>query len=374
MQVPNLTLAYQVLALKPLLVGAFLNKVQRVSDKVFRFRFHSKQGSKDLVFNGSAFYVTSYKLEAQPSQGFAAFLKKRLYNKRVDAFYQQGVDRVLVVEFTDYNLVLELFADSNIVLADKSWKTLSALTYGEWKDRVIKRGQPYQFPASKGLNPCFLNAGQLRQQLVGPDLIRALISCANIAPPVAEEALALAGLAKTAKPSSLTEAELARLAETVNGFYGRLSLETLKPVYYAGEKLLLPFPLSSLQATPKPFASLDEAFDELFSDALSSQEAVEKTAKAETRQSKDAFNLGQQLAALKEFERVSLEDQHKAEAIYVHYRAFEEVLQVVREATAKGVPQKEILAKLRQAFREGRTPLEVVDLDLKKRVLSIELK
>ena len=375
MQIPNLTLAYQVLSLKPLLEGAFLNKVQRVSDKVFKFKFHTKQGSKDLIFNGAMVYFTSYKFDAEPgSHGFAAYLKKQLYNKRVESVYQQGFDRVVVLEFTAFNLVFELFADSNMVLADKSWNTLSALTYGEWKDRVIKRNQAYQFPSSKGLNPACLNANQLKEQLAGPDLVRALISNVNIAPMFAEEALALAGLSKSAKLPDLTGRQWETLAETIQGFYAKPATERLQPVYYSEQQLLLPFPLSSLKAAPKPFASLDEAFDALFSEAHLSKETTQKTAQASAKISKDQFHLGQQLEAQKQFQQAFLENQRKAEAIYTHYRQLEDLLKAVREADRKGISQKEILEKLGGAFKEGRTTVQVVDLDLRKRRLTLDLK
>ena len=373
MQVPNLTLTYQTLALKPVLEGAFLNKVQKLSDKAFKLRFHTKQGSKDLVFNGTALYLTSYKLEAQPSQGFAAYLKKQLYNKRVNSLYQQGVDRVLVMEFTDYHLVFELFADSNLILADKSWKTLSALSYGDWKDRAIRRNQPYQFPASKGLNPSFVNAAQLRQQLAGPDLVRALVSGANIAPQLAEEAIAFAGLQKTQALSSLSEAHWHTLAEALLSFYAKPSLDKLKPAYYADQQLLLPFPLSSVKGTPKAFTSLDEAFDTLFS-AGEARPAPGKTVAAKPKAAKEKFLLEQQLKARQDFAQRALESQKKAEAIYTHYAALQEIFRAVKDAGAKGISDAEVLKKLQGAFKQGLTKVQAVEFNSRQRKLIVELK
>ncbi len=120
--------------------------------------------------------------------------------------------------------------------------------------------------------------------------------------------------------------------------------------------------------------ALDEAFDELCVAAQPSKETADQTQKAGTKLSKTQFNLAQQLKARQGFEEASQENNRKAEAIFTHYTALEQLLAVIRQAEAKGVPQEDIAKKLGQAFKEGRTSVEVVDLDLKKRKLTLELK
>ena len=82
MEIPNISLAYLVAELKPVLDSSILRKVQELPNGWLKFKFQTRQGTKDLVASPNAFFITSYSLPAkQQSSGFGAFLKKHLANK-----------------------------------------------------------------------------------------------------------------------------------------------------------------------------------------------------------------------------------------------------------------------------------------------------
>ena len=120
MQVSNLTLAYLLEEIRPFAVGAFVNKVQEIQKGIFKIKVHSKAGSKDLIVTDSALFFSNYSFTArQNSNTFFVKLRDFLSNKKISSITQHEFDRVAVIEFADFFLILELFHDSNAILADK---------------------------------------------------------------------------------------------------------------------------------------------------------------------------------------------------------------------------------------------------------------
>jgi len=136
MQIPNLSLAYLVAELKPLLDGSILRKVQELDNSWLKMRFQTKQGTKDLIAAPDAVFLTSYSMPAkQTTSGYGAFLRKKLANKKVLALEQHGFDRILVMELEGFFLIFELFAKGNVILTDEKKTILSAFRKEQWKDR-----------------------------------------------------------------------------------------------------------------------------------------------------------------------------------------------------------------------------------------------
>ena len=146
-EIDSITIAWLVQELAPKLEGSFVNKIQELEKNYLKIKLHSKEGSLDLIISPQALWVSSYKLQAlQNPKGFAGFLKKHLYNKRVLKAWQKGLDRVAVLEFEKHYLVCEFFDDGNVILCDKEWKILQPFHRGEWKDRKLAKGEAYKFP------------------------------------------------------------------------------------------------------------------------------------------------------------------------------------------------------------------------------------
>lgn len=146
-EIDSVQIAWLVQELKPLVEGAFVNKIQEIEGNCLKIKLHSKSGGLELIISPQAMYLTSYKREAlQNPKGFAGFLKKHLNNRIVQKVWQKSMDRVIVLEFEECYLVSEFFDDGNAILCDKEWKILQPFHRGEWKDRKLFKGEKYKFP------------------------------------------------------------------------------------------------------------------------------------------------------------------------------------------------------------------------------------
>ena len=96
---------------------------------------------------------------------FAMLLRKELGNARLTGVEQVGFDRLLRLSFStkggDRHLMVECFGDGNIILLDESDVIIQPLTHATYRDRTLKRGEPYQ-PPPPALDPHGLAAEDLK--------------------------------------------------------------------------------------------------------------------------------------------------------------------------------------------------------------------
>ncbi len=374
MQVSNLTLAYLLEEIRPFAVGAFVNKVQEIQKGIFKIKVHSKTGSKDLIVTDSALFFSNYSFTArQNSNTFFVKLRDFLSNKKISSITQHEFDRVAVIEFADFFLILELFHDSNAILADKEYKILLALHPQEWKDRSIKKGEQYKFPSSKGANPKTVTEEFLLSAFKNRSgtAIQELVAAVNISPLVAEEVFFEQKIDKKTKAADLPKSEAKKIAEKVRKFY---SLKTkAEPVLFKQE--LLPFPFSSLKG-PKPKESLFGALD-----AYYSEEFIQKPSAAVQKEHQTEINrlkfshLAQQNAREQLLKRAE-EDKIKADLIYGHFNQIQEIVGAVKTAIKKQIDKKEVMYKINRALAQKKTDsdLKIVELDFGKKELVLDIK
>jgi predicted ribosome quality control (RQC) complex YloA/Tae2 family protein len=343
MQIPNLTLSYQILSLKESLEGAIVKKVQELPNNWLKVRLHTRAGSKDLIIAKSILFLSSYKLPAkQLTSGYGAFLRKQLQNKKILAIEQHEFDRIVLLEFEKFFLVLELFAKGNILLLDKNYKIISAYRKERWKDRQLRKGFSYKFPSSKGLNPLKVSAKKLQEIFKESkiDAVRTLINSINLAPVIAEEILSRAAVEKQAKPDSITKKQLQNIQSLLKDFF-TVSEKKLKPVVVEkGEKILLSFPFKSIEPLHS-FNSLNEAIDENLSKEALEKESMAETVAVDNKTARLQQNLKEQLLAKERFEKAIEENKRKAELLYLNYQAVNEIL----EAARKSKSEEEVMYK-----------------------------
>ncbi len=330
MQMPNLTLAYQIAELKPAVEGGIVRNVQELSNGWLKLRLQSKQGSRDLIIAPAAFFLTSYSFPAkQMTSGYGAFLRKHLRNKRIVSLQQHGFDRVALLEFPESTLVLELFAKGNILLIDKEQQILSAFRKEQWKDRILRKAQQYIFPSSKGANPLQAKASELRKLFAKSetDAVRALISAANIAPVFAEAACTAAGVMEK-KASALNEKEIEKVCRQVKEIYS-VDLNRTNPVLIEknGEQILLPFQLQlpSIK-TVQVFDSVNAAIDLIYSAQFAAPAAGPEQKAFEKKRQQLLHSIEEQKKGVAELQQAVELNQAKANAIYLNYQQIAKLL------------------------------------------------
>jgi len=373
MEIPNLSLAYQVAELRPVLEGSILRKVQELDNGWLKLRFQTRQGTKDLIASPKALFFTSFSMPAkQQTSGYGAFLRKQISNKKVASFEQQSFDRIALIHFQDFVLIFELFAKGNVVLTDKKNHILSAFRKEQWKDRSLRKGEEYKFPSSKGLNPIDLDAkalGSLFKESEN-DTIRSLVKAVNIAPILAEEACSRAVVEKEKPASKLNVKELREIAKQVKDLYS-IDLKKEQPIIVEkdGKEILLPFSLNLpgiklLQS----FSSVNQALDSVYSKQFGEASIKGEKESVGKKEKELQKSLERQKEALETLQLKIESNAEKAELIYANYSGLFELLQAVQSLGIGKLQKKEIMYKLKKDFPF----LKGVDLKNKKLVVELE--
>ena len=173
MSVSSFTIRALVSETNEQLAQATLDKVTQLGEELFKFSFKTREGKRDLLIEpGERFNLTSYKLVAPPKpSNFVMLLRKHISGKRLEKIEQHNFDRVITLDFGERRLIVELFANGNIVLTDAGGKILFAFRHEEWAARHVKRGEKYKFPPSK-VNLLTLTEKQLDEMLGKEEIVR----------------------------------------------------------------------------------------------------------------------------------------------------------------------------------------------------------
>ncbi len=129
---------------------AKFEKAWQVGDYII-IRFYIKgQGNKDLVIGNGSMFFTSYDIIKPPQPtNFAMVLRKHLKGKWVKGFKQYNLDRIIVWEFENCYLIVELMRLTNVILVDKNMRILGLLKPVKSKTRDLSLRKEYVFPESK---------------------------------------------------------------------------------------------------------------------------------------------------------------------------------------------------------------------------------
>ncbi len=369
MQLLNLTLSYLLQEIQPLINGSFVNKIQELSSDKFRFKLHTSEGTKNLFLFPNAIFLSDYKIEAKKqTSGFGAFLRKRLQGKKILSVKQQEKDRILLFEFHDYFLILELYASGNIILTEKNLEIISAMKKEESKNRKISKKEIYSFPESKKLSLEKTSFKEFSEKFSENlkeknNLVLALISTLDIAPLFAEKIFYELKIKE--KPS---EKRLKKVFDAAKKIYSMKEKPFPVVIQKGKEKIILPFKLSSIKNFEK-VSSLNSALDDFYSKQLFSEKAPEKKPK-KLIALEHSFKA--QLEHEKKIKKEIIENRKKAETIYENNLLIQEISDSVKKGFAKGLTEKEILKKINSFLNKSKKNAELVSLTRKKVLLNFK--
>ena len=308
MIIPNISLAYLVSELSPLLEGSILRKVQELDNGWLKLRFQTKKGTKDVIAAPDAVFLTSFSIPAkQLTSGYGAFLRKKIVNKKVLSFKQNCFDRVLIMRFEGFFLIFELFAKGNVILTDMDYNILSAYRKETWKDRTLRKNEEYKFPSAKGVCTTLVNAAVLKKLFSESktDVIRTLVKEVNIAPSFAEQACKNAIILKEEKASKIEDKRISGLVKAIADLYS-VSMKKEKPMLVKKEnkEILLPFALDLELEKIEEFSSINEAIDSVYSKAFEDARGKGEGAAVSKKKKELEFSMNQQKEALEKFNEI----------------------------------------------------------------------
>jgi len=204
-----------------------VDKIYQLGNEI-RIKFFGR-GREDLVIKPPlAVFVTSYPKPAPKNPTwFAMLLRKHLKAMWLFKIEQYDFDRILILSFGFYEednpvvkfvLIVEMFRDGNILLADQENKIVGILSREYMKDRTLAPKSIYVFPEKKkGFD---LSIDEIIELSKEYEIVKGLATQLNIGGLYAEETCLLAGVDKS--KIGISNEEAVKIKEAL------LQLENLK--------------------------------------------------------------------------------------------------------------------------------------------------
>lgn len=317
-------------------VGGYLDKLFHWDGKNVLLRINVPgHGRKEVVLQDMRWlYLAPEKpqIPDMPSQ-FAVNLRKYLTNARVAAVRQHEFDRIVVLDLEkgphNYQLVIELFGDGNLVLVSGG-KILNSVHSRKWRHREVRPGLEYSFPPSR-FNPLRMDGPSFRKTLLAStsDAVRTLATSINVGGQYAEETCLRAGVDKDRKTKGLSTEETDRLFTSLSLLLNEAETRPRPRVIMEDGRPVDVVPIALLQ-----YASRDQREHVMFSDAIR-QYVTEREPVSGEREDPETQRLVRQL----DQQRAAIERQlaeanglvEQAETIYSEYLGTEALLRAIQD-------------------------------------------
>lgn len=366
--------SFDVAALVPevnrVIQGAHIINIYQTSPNTLLFKLRQRDQPPLYLITeaGKRLHLTSYppKRPRRPPT-FCMALRKHLKNGRVTGLQQHEFERTVVLKVErkegEFQLVLELFGDGNVILVSPQNVILQALVYRRMRDRSVWRGETFQFAPPRGRNPLKLSRQDLAEIKTLGDLevVRALTKFLSIGGLYSEEVLLRAQVDKKTPCQSLTEGELHRIFDHLRQVLSTVTTGETEPGVVVDEKGewidVTPVPLKRHgDFTQKRYETLNEALDEYYTKAGVGERVAEAVQEAERELAKQERILQRQREALKNL-RVNVEKNRRiGNLIYTHLHELQNLLQRGMEEKRSGKPWKQVTLSLLKEKEAGQPP------------------
>lgn len=321
------------------LVGGRIEKVYHTEKDKLCFKISLPESGKTYLHvkagSWACLMPTGEAIETEPTT-FAMSLRKYIANGRIAEISQLGFDRIVSISVQKemiYRVILEMFGKGNVILTDDE-KMLHLLYVETWSHRTLKRGLPYkQPPQTIDIHALtFDGLRDLREQKQNAEkgVVQLLASALNLGGLYSEEICLKTGLDKRSKVNKLTDMELNSIYNTIRELADTAKRPGGYVVIEKGPVTVLPHKLLTYEGKEHiEFASFNEAVRYYL------EHRPEEREKSKTDGQKEHVlrQIAQQEKYIKEFQSEIQELRRKAEAIYIHQTAIENIFQQIRSGT-----------------------------------------
>ena len=316
-----------------LVEGAHVAKIYQIGMQTLLLRLRKPNMPKIqlLIEAGKRIHLTSYAHETpQKPSAFCMSLRKYLDNGVVKEVRQHEFERIAVIEVStrqgDFQLITELFGGGNVILVDPEAKILQAMTYKRMRDRNILRGEPFQHPPERGLNPLKLSHQDFLEikKLEETEIVRALTKFLSISGAYAEEILLRAEVNKKTKCGSLTEPELDNIFDQLQNIISLIETGAMEPRIVSDENSVwidvTPLSLKKYsQFDQKEYRSFNSALDEYYTKITDVERGDEATGDVESEVARYKRMLQRQEKALETLKEPITKNKNIGDLIYLHF-------------------------------------------------------
>ncbi len=215
---------------------ARLDQFYQIGQSHFIFRFKTKEGKIDLVFNPPKFLFLreSEKTETETNP-FTTVLKNNFLNRILKSARQIQNDRILSLEFEGGSVILECIRKGNTVIL-KEGKIVGLSEEEKMKDRELQQNGTYAPPSTAKKE---ISNQNVIEAIKGKEKIVVAITRAVAIPALyANELLYEIGIDPKKESESLKPEEIKAIAERIEEFQRNLSEGKTRTLRY-GEKYLV---------------------------------------------------------------------------------------------------------------------------------------
>jgi predicted ribosome quality control (RQC) complex YloA/Tae2 family protein len=138
--------------------GYYVSNIAPITRTSFLFKLHhTTEPDIMLMISSKGIWVTRLKFRPLEQNDFGETIKSHLERSRVEAIHQPDSERITIFNFRHPTnglkiLVVELFADGNVVLCDEKMNILAISKTIEVKHRTLRAGTLYKLPPSRGID------------------------------------------------------------------------------------------------------------------------------------------------------------------------------------------------------------------------------
>jgi predicted ribosome quality control (RQC) complex YloA/Tae2 family protein len=354
LEVTSAAFFYIVKELQAEVAGGYINNIQLVNhedNNLIKIKIH-KTKTKELIVSPQILFLTELAYLVNPeSGGLIKFLKKKLYNQKIQEIKQNKNNRVVYFKLDDYYLIFEFFSNSNIILTDLEFKIITSKQKEEWKDRIIKKNEKYFFPKGKDLSE--KTQKELLEEIKDKDL-KATISY------FVKEYNIYSGYINKEKTQKDIIKKIKELYDYKNPIFALENGNT-------ENELLV------LVAEGKEKQNAFEFF-KIISETIAEKLKTEETKTEIKSKNKNVSIFDSQIKTRKEYEKIASELQLEGEKIYEYFQIIEKVNEQIRLAREKKVAPEEIIKKLNDYFSKNQKELSIKSIDTKERSYVLEIK
>ncbi|HJJ47533.1 MAG TPA: ribosome rescue protein RqcH [Methanocorpusculum sp.] len=333
----------------------WIGKIYQYSPTEFGFRLNGENKKRLLLYAAAgsrAHLVKELPPAPKNPSGYSMYLRKYVEGGKVLSIFQKGIERVLVFTIgkgpSEYNLVIEMFDEGNLILTNQAGIIQSALSQKRFRERNIVPGEQYELTAK---DPCDLSFEEFKTLITEEenDIVRALAVKLKLGGVPSEEICRLSGVAKNMPCKYSDDAQLLPVYNAMKTW-----LSSLGTAGFIDEKGAFPF-VSPAREPKERFDSFSAALEAYYPKFV-----AEKVLETKKKLSKEERILAQQNEALKKFERKIAEAKETSDIIYAHYSEVMETI-LILDAASKKMSWQDI----------GRV-LKSSDLPAAKRIVSVD--
>lgn len=131
--------------------GFYIEKFYEVSENRFRLRLkRNKEQCNVQVILSHTINKTSYIEKQEQPTNFAIAVRSKIEGFQIREIRQLGDDRIVVFRLekgdVEFNMIIEMFDNGNVILADKSMNIFLVYRNRQFRDRAIKPNVGYMPP------------------------------------------------------------------------------------------------------------------------------------------------------------------------------------------------------------------------------------